>query len=62
HVRFWESLGVKSPWATQPSIAHGSAAPEAFATALNDIINSFIATGNVDKAWNSIIEAAEENL
>jgi glucose/mannose transport system substrate-binding protein len=45
-----------------PSIAHGSAAPEAFATALNDIINRFIATGNVDEAWNSIIEAAEENL
>ena len=20
HVRFWESLGVKSPWATQPVI------------------------------------------
>jgi glucose/mannose transport system substrate-binding protein len=48
--------------ALSPSIAHGSAAPEAFATALNDIINRFVTTGNVDEAWNSIVEAAEENL
>ncbi|MFW6120167.1 MAG: ABC transporter substrate-binding protein [Petrotogales bacterium] len=45
-----------------PSIAHGSAAPEAFTTALNDIINRFISTGNVDEAWNSLVEAAEESL
>ncbi len=45
-----------------PSIAHGSAAPEAFATSLNDIINRFIATGDVEEAWNSLISAAEESL
>lgn len=45
-----------------PSIAHGSAAPAGFATALNDIINRFITTGDVSKAVNEIIAAAEENL
>jgi len=35
-----------------PSIVHGSAAPEGFITAMNDTINEFIATGNVDQAFN----------
>lgn len=45
-----------------PSIAHGSAAPEGFVTALNDIINSFITTEDVDEAHQKIVEAAEEYL
>lgn len=45
-----------------PSIAHGSAAPEGFVTALNDIINSFITTEDVDVAHQKIVEAAEEYL
>ena len=45
-----------------PSIAHGSAAPEGFVTALNDIINSFITTGDVDQAQQRIKDAASEYL
>ncbi len=45
-----------------PSIAHGSAAPEGFVTALNDIINSFITTGDVEEAHQRIVEAAAEYL
>lgn len=45
-----------------PSIAHGSAAPEGFVTALNDIINSFITSGDVDQAQQKIKEAANEYL
>ncbi len=45
-----------------PSIAHGSAAPEGFVTALNDIINSFITTGDVDEAHQRIVKAAAEYL
>jgi glucose/mannose transport system substrate-binding protein len=33
-----------------PSIAHGSAAPEGFITALNDNINSLITDNDVDRA------------
>lgn len=36
-----------------PSIAHGSAAPEGFITALNDTINAFITTGDVDQAFEN---------
>ena len=36
-----------------PSIAHGSAAPEGFMTALDDTINEFISTGDVDQAFRS---------
>jgi len=43
-----------------PSIVHGSAAPEGFITAMNDTINSFITTGNVDQAFESFQENHEE--
>ena len=45
-----------------PSIAHGSAAPEGFVTALNDIINTFITTGDVEQAHQRIKDAANEYL
>lgn len=43
-----------------PSIVHGSAAPEGFITAMNDTINAFITTGNVDQAFESFQENHEE--
>ena len=43
-----------------PSIVHGSAAPEGFITALNDTVNSFITTGDVDQAFESFQENHEE--
>ncbi len=43
-----------------PSIAHGSAAPEGFGTALNDVINRFVTTKNIDEAMDGIIFAAED--
>ncbi|MDK2952396.1 MAG: glucose/mannose transport system substrate-binding protein [Kosmotogales bacterium] len=45
-----------------PSIAHGSAAPEGFITALNDVINAYVTDRNVEKCVDGIIEAAEDNL
>ncbi len=50
-------FGVK---ALSPSIAHGSAAPESFATMLNDILNRFVSDVNVSQAVRSVLEAAEE--
>jgi len=43
-----------------PSIVHGSAAPEGFITAMNDTINSFITTGDVDQAFKSFQQNYEE--
>lgn len=43
-----------------PSIAHGSAAPEGFITALNDTVNEFITTGDVDAAFESFQANHEE--
>lgn len=43
-----------------PSIAHGSAAPEGFITALNDTINEFITTGDVDEAFENFQKNHEE--
>lgn len=43
-----------------PSIAHGSAAPEGFITALNDTINAFLTTGDVDEAFASFQNNHEE--
>jgi len=43
-----------------PSIAHGSAAPEGFITALNDTINEFITTGDVDAAFENFQKNHEE--
>lgn len=45
-----------------PSIIHGSAAPEAFVTAINDTINMFITRKDVKKALKEIIYAAEDYL
>ena len=45
-----------------PSIAHGSAAPEGFVTALNDILNTLITTGDVKYAHFRIKEAVMEYL
>ncbi|AKI96841.1 ABC transporter substrate-binding protein [Kosmotoga pacifica] len=45
-----------------PSIIHGSAAPEAFATALNDAINMFVTTKDLKKTHKIIIYAAEDYL
>ncbi len=44
-----------------PSIIHGSAAPEAFATALMDAINKFVSTRNVDKTFKEILMIADDN-
>jgi glucose/mannose transport system substrate-binding protein len=46
--------------ALAPSIAHGSAAPEGFITAMNDTINEFITTGDVDAAFERFQENHEE--
>ncbi|TDP92772.1 carbohydrate ABC transporter substrate-binding protein (CUT1 family) [Halanaerobium saccharolyticum] len=43
-----------------PSIVHGSAAPEGFITAMNDTINEFISTGDVDQAFEKFQENHEE--
>jgi glucose/mannose transport system substrate-binding protein len=43
-----------------PSIAHGSAAPEGFITALNDNINELITTGDVDRAVERFKEDYEQ--
>ncbi|KIL40099.1 ABC transporter substrate-binding protein [Gordoniibacillus kamchatkensis] len=44
-----------------PSLAHGSAAIEGFATQANQIINIFVTQGNVDQALKSLKQAAEAN-
>lgn len=46
--------------ALTPSIAHGSAAPEGFVTALNDIINRFVTTRDIDGALEELLMAAED--
>ena len=43
-----------------PSIVHGSAAPEGFITAMNDTINAFITTGDVDQAFENFQANHEE--
>lgn len=43
-----------------PSIVHGSAAPEGFITAMNDTINQFITTGDVDQAFKNFQKNHEE--
>lgn len=45
-----------------PSIAHGSAAPEGFVTALNDALNQFITEKDVDKTLQRIKKAATDYL
>lgn len=46
--------------ALTPSIAHGSAAPEGFITALNDNINGLVTTGDVDSAFETFQEDMAE--
>ncbi|PKP57845.1 ABC transporter substrate-binding protein [Candidatus Atribacteria bacterium HGW-Atribacteria-1] len=48
--------------ALSPSIIHGSAAPEGFATALNDALNIFIAEKDISATLNSIQSAAKDYL
>ncbi|MFP4199436.1 MAG: extracellular solute-binding protein, partial [Halanaerobium sp.] len=43
-----------------PSIVHGSAAPEGFITAMNDTINEFISSGDVDAAFENFQDNHEE--
>jgi len=45
-----------------PSIVHGSAAPKGFVTAMDDTINSFIKTGDVDQAFENFQINHEENI
>jgi glucose/mannose transport system substrate-binding protein len=45
-----------------PSIAHGSAVPEAFAASLNDIISELATTGDIDSAMNKIVAAIKNDL
>jgi len=47
--------------ALSPSIIHGSAAPESFATALMDAINIFVSTKDVEKTFKEILYIAEDN-
>jgi glucose/mannose transport system substrate-binding protein len=44
-----------------PSLAHGSAAIEGFATQANQIINIFVTQGNVEQALKSLKQAQEAN-
>jgi len=46
--------------ALAPSIAHGSAAPGAFAGALDDAINGFLANANIENTMDDILWAAED--
>jgi glucose/mannose transport system substrate-binding protein len=41
-----------------PSLAHGSAAPEGFVTAFNQLMNTFVTQGNVDQAMQALKQAA----
>ncbi len=43
-----------------PSLAHGSAAPEAVASAWNDIMNIFVTDRDVAKAQKALIDAAKD--
>jgi len=43
-----------------PSIVHGSAAPKGFVTAMDDTINSFIRTGDIDQAFENFQIIHEE--
>ncbi|MFP4021024.1 MAG: ABC transporter substrate-binding protein [Halanaerobium sp.] len=43
-----------------PSIVHGSAAPEGFITAMNDTINEFISSRDVDEAFENFQDNHEE--
>jgi glucose/mannose transport system substrate-binding protein len=42
-----------------PSLAHGSAAPEAVASAWNDLFNIFVTDGNVENAQKALVDAAQ---
>jgi glucose/mannose transport system substrate-binding protein len=57
-----DSMNDFSTVSLTPSIAHGSAAPEGFITALNDALNQFITEKDVDKTLTQIIKAAEDYL
>lgn len=43
-----------------PSLAHGSAAPEAVASAWNDLMNIFVADRDVAKAQRALVDAARD--
>jgi glucose/mannose transport system substrate-binding protein len=43
-----------------PSLAHGSAAPEAVASAWNDLLNIFVTDGNVENAQKALVDAAQD--
>ncbi|ANQ53784.1 ABC transporter substrate-binding protein [Thermosipho sp. 1063] len=55
------SMDDFSTKAITPSIIHGSAAPEAFVTALMDAINIFVTKQNVEKTFKEILWIAEDN-
>ncbi len=57
-----DSMSDFSNVSLTPSIAHGSAAPEGFITALHDALNQFITEKDVDKALTRIKEAASDYL
>lgn len=44
-----------------PSLAHGSAASEGFATQANQVVNIFVTNGNVDQAVKGLQSAAESS-
>lgn len=46
--------------ALTPSLAHGSAAPEAVASAWNDLINNFVTNRDVAAAQQALVDAAGE--
>ncbi|MGE5583844.1 MAG: ABC transporter substrate-binding protein [Bacillota bacterium] len=45
-----------------PSIVHGSAAPQGFSSTMNDIINSFIYDGDIEKALKNINQNVADYL
>lgn len=61
-VYLQDSMEDFATTALAPSIIHGSAAPEGFATALNDALNILIADKDVDRALDTIKMAAEDYL
>ncbi|MFC4305293.1 ABC transporter substrate-binding protein [Cohnella boryungensis] len=44
-----------------PSLAHGSAAPEGFATQANQVVNIFVTNGDVEQAQKALVSAAQSS-
>jgi glucose/mannose transport system substrate-binding protein len=56
------SLDDLSRLVLTPSIAHGSAASQAFSGMVDDLLNSYIREGDTDRILKSLIQAARDYL